>query len=271
MIAAKVKLDKIRLDGGTQMRKDLDMQMIYNYKEAMENGDVFPKLHTVFDGEFHWLVDGFHRYHAYKLLNQKEVDVHYEMGSKLEAQVIAFGVNGDHGKQRTNIEKHDIVLAASIHELTKNKSDRELAKICKVSAPFVASVRNPEVKERQNQQRKKSSRKKLAENNNPNDNRGVIGLHPGSDSFEPVSEIFAPDDDELRANELAEKADRELLNKLLDASEPLAVAYEEIKKLTLLNAQQETRIAALQREKNEAIADAKRAQAQLDKLRKEKK
>jgi hypothetical protein len=271
MIAAKVKLDKIRLDGGTQMRKNLNMQMIYSYKEAMENGDIFPKLHTVFDGKTHWLVDGFHRYHAYKLLNEKEVDVHYEMGNQLEAQVIAFGVNGKHGKQRTNAEKHDIVSAALIHELTKDKSDREIARICQVSAPFVASVRNPEVKERQAKQIEKHFEKKIAENNNPSNDRGVIKLHPGSDSFEPVSEIFAPDDDELRANELAEKADRELLNKLLDASEPLAVAYEEIKKLTLLNAQQETRIAALQREKNEAIADAKRAQAQLDKLRKEKK
>jgi hypothetical protein len=36
-----------------------------------------------------------------------------------------------------------------IHELTKDKSDREIARICQVSAPFVASVRNPEVKERQ--------------------------------------------------------------------------------------------------------------------------
>ena len=71
--------------------------------------------------------------------------------------------------------------------------------------------------------------------------------------------------------ELAEQADREAFQKLLDSNGDLDTAYAEIKRLNFLNAQQEVRIAALMMEKNEAIKDAKRAQAQLDRIRKAQK
>lgn len=86
-----------------------------------------------------------------------------------------------------------------------------------------------------------------------------------------LTQYYGPDEAELRANELAEQADREMLNKMLEADDALATAYEEIKRLQFLNAQMEVRIAALMTEKNEAIKDAKRAQAQLDKIKKAQK
>ena len=58
---------------------------------------------------------------------------------------------------------------------------------------------------------------------------------------------------------------------MLEADDALATAHAEIKRLNFLNAQMEVRISALMTEKNEAIKDAKRAQAQLDKIRKAQK
>jgi len=86
-----------------------------------------------------------------------------------------------------------------------------------------------------------------------------------------LTQDYGPDEDELKANELAEQADRETFNKMLESDDKLATAYEEIKRLQFLNAQMEIRIAALMTEKNEAIKDAKRAQAQLDKIKKAQK
>jgi hypothetical protein len=86
-----------------------------------------------------------------------------------------------------------------------------------------------------------------------------------------LTQDYGPDEQELKANELAEQADREVFNKMLEADDALATAYEEIKRLTFLNAQMEIRIAALMTEKNEAIKDAKRAQAQYDKIKKAQK
>lgn len=83
-----------------------------------------------------------------------------------------------------------------------------------------------------------------------------------------LTEDYSPDEAELKANELAHQADLELLNKMLEADEALAISYAENKRLNYLVAQLEVRINALMVEKNEAIKDAKRAQAQLDKIRK---
>ena len=86
-----------------------------------------------------------------------------------------------------------------------------------------------------------------------------------------LTQYYGPEEAELKANELAQQADLELMNKMLEADDALATAYAEIKRLNFLNAQMEVRISALMTEKNEAIKDAKRAQAQLDKIRKAQK
>jgi ParB-like chromosome segregation protein Spo0J len=83
-----------------------------------------------------------------------------------------------------------------------------------------------------------------------------------------LTEDYSPDEAELKANELAHQADLELLNKMLEADEALAASYAENKRLNYLVAQLEVRIAGLMNEKNAAIREAKRAQAQIDKQRK---
>lgn len=77
-----------------------------------------------------------------------------------------------------------------------------------------------------------------------------------------------PDEAELRANEMAMQADRELMNKLLDSDDALKTAHEELTKLNFLNSQLQVRIASLMTEKNEAIALCKKLQKQLDKAKK---
>lgn len=83
-----------------------------------------------------------------------------------------------------------------------------------------------------------------------------------------LTEDYGPSESELKANELAHQADLELLNKMLEADEALAASYAENKRLNHLVAQLEVRIAGLMNEKNAAIREAKRAQAQIDRQRK---
>jgi hypothetical protein len=272
-----VNLNDIRIDGGTQSRVVIDQALVYSYIECMKEGDVFPPIETVFDGVVHWLVDGFHRYHAYKLMGIKKTDVEYKPGTQEEAQVRSFGVNGRHGKQRTIEDKRNAVLAAFEHPLTKDGSDREIARICSVTHPFVAGMRNPEVKEK----RAKEKKEKAAGNvSNPEPKTGNVSTpktKSGNVSIDAPqtgnvsNQDVGPDEQELRANELAQQADLDMLNKLLESDEPLKLAHEEIKRLNLRVAQLETRLGSLMTEKNEAIKDAKRAQAQLDKIKKAKK
>jgi hypothetical protein len=256
-----VSLNEIRIDGGTQGRTVIDQQTVYQYVDCMKDGDVFPPLETVFDGTTHWLVDGFHRYHAYKILGAKKVEVQYKPGTQEEAQVISFGVNGKHGKPRTNDDKNKIVLAALEHPMLKDKTNYEIAKVCAVSQPFVAGLRDPEKKEKQAKQKEQHIQKKAKE----------IVEQSGQDT-NPISsdQGLGPDADELKANELAMQADMETMYKLLDSDDALAEAHEEIKRLNHQNAQLEIRLHGLMNEKNAAIKMVKDLQKQLEKLKAQK-
>lgn len=149
----------IRIDGGTQFREKTNQDVVNDYKERLKEGAKFPPLKTVFDGTTHWLFDGYHRYLAMKDLGiTPEVD--YIQGSQEDAQILAMGANAEHGLQRTNADKRKVVQAAIDHPRLKDKSNREIADICKVSHSFVAAIRDPEVKERQRENVKKHYEKK---------------------------------------------------------------------------------------------------------------
>ena len=264
----KVKLDSIRIDGGTQMRIVIDQQTVYSYLESMKDGAVFPNLETTFDGATHWLTDGFHRYHAYKLLGVKIVEVTSTQGSLDDAIVAALFVNGRHGKPLTIKDKRNKVKICLGIEKYKNASNYEIAKICCVSQSFVASERDPEIKEKQKNSRKKNATND-AENTSQNEMLSKTTTSPTSSlNTTPNAKPYegsVPDDAEIKAAEKALEADQEAMYKLLESDDPLKTAHEEIKRLNYLNAQLEIRINGLQNERNLAVSMVKELQKKLDK------
>ena len=267
----KIKIDDLRIDGGTQGRSVIDQPTVYNYLEHMKEGDEFPRMFAVYDGATYWLVDGFHRYHAYKLLGIKEISIDYKPGTLEEAQVLSFGVNGTHGKPRTNEDKRKVVEAALEHVLTKNKSNYEIAKLCCVSQPFVAAVRDPKSKEKQGKQRTKHA-EKVAENvaeekatTNPISNgKTTTVVEPNPNDGD------APSQEEIEAAEEALKADQDMMYKMLESDDALKVAVDENKRLNLRVAQLEARLRGLMNERNEAVKMVKSLQKQIDKMKAKK-
>jgi len=147
-----------------------------------------------------------------------------------------------------------------------NKSNLEIAKLCKVSDTFVASIRNPEAKKKQAEKIARHYKKKFG--STEADVTDVVEKQQLGSTEVPNVDGSAPDAAELLANEMAMQADRELMNNLLDSDEPLKLAHEELTKLNFLNSQLRVRIDSLMTEKNEAIAQCKKLQKQLDKLSK---
>ena len=260
-----ISLDAIRIDGGTQGRAVIDQPTVQNYLEAMKEGAMFPPMMTVFDGTTHWLVDGFHRYHALKLLGIKKIDVDYKAGTLEEAQVMSFGVNGTHGKPRTNEDKRKIVLAAIEHPLLKDKADNEIAKICAVSRSFVGAMRDPKVKQKQKENDERRHLKKANEINGGDSN----SCSATTSSADPYAGS-TPEEDEIKASEIAVAVRMEELEKIMESDDQLAAAHETIQRLTMINGQLEVRIAGLMNEKNECIAHCKKLQKEVDKLKKGK-
>jgi hypothetical protein len=118
----------------------------------------------------------------------------------------------------------------------------------------VASVRSPEAKQKQDEAKKRHIVKKAEE---------------FSGEASQTSET-GPDEDELKAHDIAMQADLEAMHKLLESSDALATAHEEIKKLNYLNGQLEIRLQGLMNEKNEAVKMVKKLQKELDTLKAKK-
>jgi hypothetical protein len=257
-----VKLEHIRLDGGTQFRDHIDQNKVAEYADCKRDGDEFPPLKCTFDGVSYWLWDGFHRYFADQAVGFKETLVEYKPGTQEDAQDLALGANNDHGLPRNPATKRKQVETALEMERHAHKSDREIAKLCRVSHTFVASIRNPEVKKQQTKNLAKHTERVVAEQS------GVNSTPVEVDAAPPSTQDYGPDADELKAMELAEQADREIFAKLLEADDALQVAHKEILRLNHLVAQKEVRIAALMNEKNAAVKHAQAVEKQLKKATK---
>jgi hypothetical protein len=219
-------------------------------------------METVFDGSTYWLTDGFHRYHAFKLLGIKEIEVKYKPGTLQDAQIEALKANSKHGKPLSNEDKRNKVEMALKIEGFDKKSNYEIAKICQVSQPFVAAYRNPTIKEKQAENIKKYYEEKKSQDKNTNS----ISSGKPLDEPDPYAGV-APDEDEIKASELAFEADQEVLYKLLESDDVLATAHAEIKRLNHLNSQLEIQVRGLMNQSNVQIKMIKQLQKENDKLK----
>ncbi len=138
----RVQLTKIRLDGGTQPRKEIDEPMVQHYTEVLLEGkDKFPPIDLWFDGKAYWPSDGFHRFHAHKRAGFTDIEATINQGTKRDAFLACLKANGKHGKPRSPDERRYVVQLALEDIELGEKSDAEIALICDVSSMTVGRVR----------------------------------------------------------------------------------------------------------------------------------
>lgn len=137
----QINIDKIRIDGGTQPRAELDEDVIEEYAEQMKNGDQFPTLLVYNDGQNYWLTDGFHRYHAHKNAGAEWVKCRIKQGTRREAVLESVGVNAKHGLRRTNADKRRAVTKLLEDEEWSKWSDHEIARRTNTSDFLVRKLR----------------------------------------------------------------------------------------------------------------------------------
>src|SRR5262245_22659396 len=134
-------LDRARLDGGTQGRVKIDETTVAEYAEALAEGAKFPPLVVYFDGTDYWLADGFHRWLARQKAGLTEVEVEVRQGTRRDAVLHACGANESHGLRRSNEDKRKAVRTLLEDEEWSRWSDREIARACATTHPFVAKMR----------------------------------------------------------------------------------------------------------------------------------
>lgn len=136
-----LNLDQIRLDGGTQPRAEINMEVVRDYADALTNGIELPAVTVFYDGTSYWLADGYHRLAAHKLADKRSILADVRQGTQREAVLWSVGANAEHGLRRTDEDKRRAVLRLLEDQEWGGWSDREIARQCKVGNKFVGDVR----------------------------------------------------------------------------------------------------------------------------------
>jgi transposase len=137
----ELNLEEIIIDDDIQQRVEMHQSVIRDYAEAMKRGDKFPPVLVYSDGKKHWLSDGFHRIQAAKNTELKTIEAEIREGDKLDALEYALGANAAHGLRRTNACKRKAVLTALTTPRWKKESNREIARMCRVSEGLVRIIK----------------------------------------------------------------------------------------------------------------------------------
>ena len=143
----ELALKQLCTEGGTQPRVAINEETVAEYADLLKEGTEFPAVVAFYDTEVYWLADGFHRYHAHVRAGLKKIEVDVRDGSLRDAILYAVGANTEHGLRRTNEDKRKAVTTMLTHDLAKTGSDghpwsdREIAKMCRVSAMTVNRIR----------------------------------------------------------------------------------------------------------------------------------
>lgn len=140
-MADYLELRLIRTDGGTQPRAQINQDTVDEYAADMGAGATFPPVVVFYDGSEYWLADGFHRVAAARKLGSVDIEADIRPGTRRDAVLYSVGANAVHGMRRTNEDKRRAVMTLLNDAEWARWSDREIARRCGVTQPFVGRVR----------------------------------------------------------------------------------------------------------------------------------
>lgn len=136
-----VPLADIRIDGDTQSRAAINREVVAEYSKATKPSAAFPPVVLFFDGTTYWMADGFHRYEAHLASGATGIAAEVRQGTQRDAILYSVGANTNHGLRRTIEDKRRAVLLLLNDPEWSGWADREIARQCVVSHPFVAKLR----------------------------------------------------------------------------------------------------------------------------------
>lgn len=140
-VIKSINIKAIRIDGGTQSRQQLDQTTVAEYAELMSEGTEFPPISVVHDGNEYYLSDGFHRLLAAQKAGKASIACDVISGTLRDAILYSLSANASHGLRRTHEDKRKAVLTMLEDLEWQEWSDREIARQCHVSHPFVTKMR----------------------------------------------------------------------------------------------------------------------------------
>ena len=275
MIKTKtIKLKDIVIDAGTQQREKINDDVVAEYAEAMRCGTQFPPVAVFFNSVEYYLADGFHRYFACKSAEIGEINAEIHDGTKRDAILYSFSVNGTHGLRRTNADKRKSVIGMLADDVWTEWSNRDIAKHVGVSHFLVNKLRD-ELKNASTEVELNSTFPLKPAPILETDQKLSTGSECKTADID-TKEKHEFDEDAIRAVMIdefdpvaeIEKAHKEIdqLNAIIESDDKLAAAIAEIKRLNALIEVIESQKRAFQSSENAAKQAAKMWKNKYEKL-----
>jgi hypothetical protein len=136
----ELNIADIRIDGGTQIRKQLNQDKVDEYAQQMEDGVVFPPITVFFDGSSYWLASGFHRLFGEKKRGSSTIKAVVKNGTIEDATLFALGDN-KHGLNMTAEDYRRSIEIMLKHPKWGEWSNIKIAEWIGTSASTVARVK----------------------------------------------------------------------------------------------------------------------------------
>jgi DNA modification methylase len=134
-------LSAIRTDGNVRARIDVNPVVTAEYAKLMTEGVLFLPVVLFFDGNDHWLADGFYRVSAATSLERTQISAQIHQGSQRDAQLFAIAANNAHGERYTSKDKRHAVLTLLMDAEWNGWSNYQIARHCGVTEGTVRKYR----------------------------------------------------------------------------------------------------------------------------------
>lgn len=269
----KLRLDVIRIDGGTQMRESINQDTVAIYADGMRDSAPFPPATIYFDGSNNWLADGFHRYFASQAAGFKDLDCRILNGTQRDAQLYAVSANKDHGLPPTLADRRKAALILLNDKEWGKWSDNAIAKKVGLHHTTVGTIR----KSLANLASGDSGERTFINKDGIETTMQTGAIGGKKDKAEKFDQPaiadnsdVGPSEEEIKVAQMAAELDQQTFRNILEADDKLKEAHDEIVKLNHMNSVLQIRVNGLMIEKNEAIKLCKQLQAKVDKFYKEK-
>jgi hypothetical protein len=134
-----LNLADITLSQAYFVRDTINMEVVEDYAEALNAKAVFPAVDVFKVGRGYTLVDGWHRFYAYRKANKKNILANIHEGEREDCLRFALKCNRIHGLRRSNADKKRSAMLA-IREWPKLVG-REIADMVGVSHTYIDRLR----------------------------------------------------------------------------------------------------------------------------------
>jgi hypothetical protein len=151
LLGEKVKelnISDIRIDGGTQIRKELNLDKVSEYAQLMDDGIEFPPITVFYDGSSTWLGEGFHRLSGERKRGSTTIKANVINGTVEDAILFSLGSN-KHGLNMTAEDYRRSINIMIEHPTWSTWSNAQIAKHIGVSAMTVGRVKKEKAEPKQ--------------------------------------------------------------------------------------------------------------------------